>query len=132
MADKLGQNFMGTISGVTQWGFYVELDETKCEGLVSMQELADDSYEFDETNYRIVGRYHGKIYQLGEKVEIKVAKANFVSRQLDFALAESEMPTTEKKGIIRANREKGFKTKESKVSKFKSKRNQERSRKSKR
>lgn len=48
MSDKLDQPFMGTISGVTQWGFYVELNDTKCEGLVSMTELEDDYYEFDE------------------------------------------------------------------------------------
>lgn len=88
MADKIGQDFIGTISGVTQWGFYVELDDTKCEGLVSMTELEDDYYEFDEKNYRIVGRHHGKAYQLGDKVKVKVAKANLVARQLDFVLAD--------------------------------------------
>ena len=51
MADKIGQDFEGTISGVTQWGFYVELEDSKCEGLVSMTELDDDFYEFDEKNY---------------------------------------------------------------------------------
>lgn len=90
MSDKIGQPFMGTISGVTQWGFYVELDDTKCEGLVSMTELEDDYYEFDEKNYCIVGRHHRKTYQLGNKVEVKVAKANLVARQLDFILADSE------------------------------------------
>lgn len=58
MSDKLGENFMGTISGVTQWGFYVELNDTKCEGLVSINELEGDYYEFDEENYCIVGRHH--------------------------------------------------------------------------
>lgn len=86
MSDKIGQAFEGTISGVTQWGFYVELDESKCEGLVSMTELDDDFYEFDEKNYCIAGRHHHKIYQLGDQVTIQVAKANLVSRQLDFAL----------------------------------------------
>lgn len=90
MADKIGQEFEGTVSGVTQWGFYVELDESKCEGLVSMHELEDDYYEFDEKNYCMVGRHHGKRYQLGDKVTVKVAKANLVARQLDFVLAGQE------------------------------------------
>lgn len=88
MSDKIGQTFIGTISGVTQWGFYVELDETKCEGLVSMTELDDDYYEFDEKNYCIAGRHHHKIFQLGDKVEVKVAKANLVARQLDYTLVK--------------------------------------------
>ena len=74
MSDKIGQDFEGTISGVSQWGFYVELDESKCEGLVSVNQLEDDYYEFDEKNYCIVGRHHGRKYQLGDKVRIKVAK----------------------------------------------------------
>lgn len=90
MSDKLGEVFIGTISGVTQWGFYVELDDTKCEGLVSMTELDDDFYEFDEKNYCITGRHHRKSYQLGNKVNVKVAKANLVARQLDFALVRED------------------------------------------
>ena len=93
MSDKLGENFMGTISGVTQWGFYVELNDTKCEGLVSINELEGDYYEFDEENYCIVGRHHRKVYQLGDQVLVKVVKANLVARQLDFALVESESTT---------------------------------------
>lgn len=90
MSDKIGQEFEGTISGVTQWGFYVELEDSKCEGLVSMTELDDDYYEFDDKNYCIAGRHHHKIYQLGDKVMIRVAKANLVARQLDFALNKEE------------------------------------------
>lgn len=96
MSDRLGESFMGTISGVTQWGFYVELDDSKCEGLVSMTELDDDFYEFDEKNYSIVGRRYRKSYQLGDKVMIKVAKANLVARQLDFALIRDESEKREK------------------------------------
>lgn len=90
MADKVGQEFTGTISGVSQWGFYVELEDSKCEGLVSITELEDDYYEFDEKNYCIAGRHHHKIYQLGDKVTIKVAKANLVARQLDYELVRKE------------------------------------------
>lgn len=88
MQDHLGQEFEGTISGVTEWGFYVEIDENKCEGMVSIRELEDDFYEFDEDNYCIVGRHHRKIYQLGDKINIRVAKANLVAKQLDFVLAD--------------------------------------------
>ncbi len=92
MSDKIGEAFQGTISGVTQWGFYVELEESKCEGLVPMHELEDDYYEFDEKNYCIVGRHYGKRYQLGDTVTVQVAKANLVSRQLDFVLLEEGRP----------------------------------------
>ena len=91
MQEHLGQEFTGTISGVTEWGLYVELDENKCEGMVSIRELQDDHYEFDEDNYCIVGRHHHKKYQLGDKVEILVAKANLVAKQLDFVLADSDI-----------------------------------------
>ena len=90
MADKIGQDFEGTISSVSQWGFYVELDDSKCEGLVSVNQLEDDYYEFDEKNYSIVGRHHGRKYQLGDKVVVKVAKANLVARQLDYELVCKE------------------------------------------
>ena len=90
MKDKVGQDFKGTISGVTEWGFYVELDENKCEGMVSIRELEDDFYEFDDENYCIVGRHHRKIYQLGDTVQIQVASANLSAKQLDFVLAKEE------------------------------------------
>jgi len=90
MQEHVGQDFEGTISGVTEWGFYVELDENKCEGMVSIRELEDDYYEFDEDNYCIVGRHHRKIYQLGDKIKIRVAKANLVAKQLDFVLADKD------------------------------------------
>lgn len=96
MADRLGQIFPGTISGVTPWGFYVEVEESKCEGLVSIHELDDDVYEHDEKNYRIVGRHYHRIYQLGDPVTIRVVKANLLARQLDFELVKED-PHIEKK-----------------------------------
>ena len=87
MVDNVGEEFDGTISGVTEWGFYVELNDNKCEGMVSIRELEDDYYEFDEENYCIVGRSHRKIYQLGDDVRILVTKANLAAKQLDFVLA---------------------------------------------
>lgn len=97
MADRLGQVYSGTISGVTQWGFYVELDDSKCEGLVSVTELIDDQYEFDEKNYCIIGRHHHKCYQLGDRVTVRVAKANLVARQLDYELVSDESSTAKPK-----------------------------------
>jgi ribonuclease R len=88
MSDKIGQLFDGVISGVTEWGFFVELIETKCEGLVPMRELIDDFYEFDEDNYCIIGRRKHKKYQLGDQVKVEVWRANLPKKQLDFRLVD--------------------------------------------
>ncbi|MCC8155265.1 MAG: ribonuclease R [Tannerellaceae bacterium] len=88
MSDKLGMIFDGVISGVTEWGLYVELNENKCEGLVPMRDLGDDYYEFDEKNYCLVGRRRKQEYRLGDSITIKVAQANLEREQLDFMLAE--------------------------------------------
>ena len=86
MSDKLGQIFDGVISGVTEWGLYVELNENKCEGLVPMRDLDDDYYEFDEKNYCLIGRRNKHQYRLGDPVTIRVAQANLERKQLDFQL----------------------------------------------
>jgi ribonuclease R len=86
MSDKLGQVFEGVISGVTEFGFFVELIETKCEGLVPMRDLVDDFYEFDDDNYCIIGRRRKKKFQLGDVVKVEVARANLLKKQLDFRL----------------------------------------------
>ena len=88
MADKVGMEFDAHISGVQSYGIYCEIDENHCEGLVGMHDLDGDYYEFDERNYRLVGRRHHRKYQLGDAVRIKVARANLEKRQLDFILAE--------------------------------------------
>ena len=88
MADKVGQEFDAHISGIQSYGIYCEIDENHCEGLVGMHDLDGDYYDFDERNYRLVGRRHHKKYQLGDPVRIKVARANIEKRQLDFVLAE--------------------------------------------
>lgn len=88
MADRLGQEFQGTVSGVTEFGLYVEVDENKCEGMVPLRDLQDDYYEFDERNYCLRGRKFHKTYALGDKIKIQVARANMEKRQLDFALVE--------------------------------------------
>ena len=86
MSERLGQVYDGVISGVTDWGIYVELNENKCEGMIPVRCLDDDYYEFDEKNYCIVGRHTGKRYQLGDELTVKIAKADLVKKQLDFVL----------------------------------------------
>lgn len=88
MSDKIGQVFEGVISGVTEWGIYVEITENKCEGMIKAREMNDDAYIFDEENYRYVGRHKGKIYALGDKVMIKVKKADLLKKQLDYAFID--------------------------------------------
>lgn len=71
MKDKLGQVFDGVVSGVTEWGLYVELNENKCEGLVPIRDLDDDYYEFDDKNYCLLGRRTKRIYRLGDAITVK-------------------------------------------------------------
>ena len=87
MSDRLGQVFDGVISGVTEWGIYVELIENKCEGMIPIRDLDDDYYTFDDKNYCLIGRRYHKKYQLGDALTVKVAKANLDKKQLDFVLA---------------------------------------------
>jgi ribonuclease R len=88
MSNKIGQIYDGVISGVTEWGLYVELNENKCEGLVPMRDLDDDFYTFDEKNYCLIGKRHKYIYRLGDPITIKIAHANLQRKQLDFTLVE--------------------------------------------
>ena len=89
LGDRLGEEFDGVISGVTEWGFYVELNENKCEGLVPIRDLDDDYYELDEKNYCLVGRRTRRIYRLGDAVRVCIANANLEKKQLDFALIDT-------------------------------------------
>ena len=88
MGERLGEEYDGVISGITEWGLYVEINENKCEGLVPIRDLEDDYYEFDEKNYCLMGRRKHRIYRLGDPIRIKVARANLERKQLDFALVE--------------------------------------------
>lgn len=88
MQDRLGQVFEGVISGITEWGLYVELNDNKCEGMIPIRDLDNDYYEFDEKNYCLRGRHKQHIYQLGDPLKVKVARTNLEKRQLDFVLAE--------------------------------------------
>lgn len=90
MRDRLGEIYEGVISGVTEWGLYVELDANMCEGLVPVRDLADDYYDLDEKNYCLIGRKRGVKYTLGDKVKVQVARADLDRKQLDFALITDE------------------------------------------
>ena len=87
MQEHVGQVYDGVISGVTEWGLYVELNENKCEGMIPIRDLDDDYYEYDEKNYCLRGRRKKHVYNLGDAVSIKVARANLEKKQLDFTLA---------------------------------------------
>ncbi len=88
MSDKIGQEFDGVISGVTEWGIYVEIIENKCEGMISLRELDDDYYVFDEKRYLIYGKHKNKQYRLGDSIRILVSKINIQKRFLDFKIAK--------------------------------------------
>ncbi len=90
MKDRLGEVYDGVISGVTEWGFYVELTESMCEGLVPIRDLADDYYDLDDKNYCLIGRRHGVRYTLGDQVKVQVARADLERKQLDFALIDDK------------------------------------------
>ena len=86
MQDHQNEEFIGVISGVTDWGIYVEIISNKCEGMVRMRDIKDDHYEFDEAQYAIVGRNYKNMYQLGDEVIVKVKDADLVKKHLDFYL----------------------------------------------
>ena len=89
LSERLGEEYDGVISGVTEWGLYVEIDENKCEGLIPIRDLDDDYYEIDEKNYALVGRRTHRVYRLGDPVRIVIANANLEKKQLDFALVRT-------------------------------------------
>lgn len=88
MSERIGVVYDGVVSGVTEWGLYVEVNENKCEGMIPMRDLGDDFYEFDEKNYCLIGRRHHQKFSLGDPLKIKVARANLEKKQLDFVLAD--------------------------------------------
>lgn len=88
MSERIGVVYDGVVSGVTEWGLYVEINENKCEGMIPMRDLGDDFYEFDEKNYCLIGRRHHQKFSLGDPLKIKVARANLEKKQLDFVLAD--------------------------------------------
>lgn len=88
MTDKIGCVFDGKVSGVTEWGMYVEIEPTRIEGMVALREIHSDFFEFDETHYRLVGRRTHRIFRLGDPVRIRVKAANLEQRILDYELVD--------------------------------------------
>lgn len=88
MSSRVGEEFEGIISGVTEWGIFVELTDSRCEGLVRMKDARNDQYYYDEKNYCYIGRKTKRKLSLGDKVRVEVKKADMIKKQLDFALTE--------------------------------------------
>lgn len=90
MEKHLGEIFTGVISGVAEFGFWVEIPENGAEGLIKLRDLTDDSYTYDKSTHAVYGNRTGNRYQLGDRVTIKVVKANLIAKQLDFKIVENE------------------------------------------
>lgn len=88
LQEQIGTTYTGIISGVTEWGMYVEISENKCEGMIRLRDITDDFYVLDEKNYCIIGQRKKKKYQLGDEVQIKVKKVDLSKRQIDFILLQ--------------------------------------------
>ncbi len=88
LEDNVGEQYTGLISGLTEWGMYVEIIENKCEGMVRLRDINDDFYVLDEKNYCIIGQRKKKKYQLGDEVKILVKKVDLNKRQIDFSLVQ--------------------------------------------
>lgn len=91
LADRLGNEYDGIISGVTEWGLYVEIIENKCEGLVPIRDLTGDYYDFDASNFMLIGRKKHNRFRLGDPVKIKVANCNLEKKQVDFLLVDDKV-----------------------------------------
>jgi len=89
MQDKVGYEFDGHISGLTEWGMYVEIEPTKIEGMVALRDIRSDYFEFDEENYCLKGRRTRTVYRLGDAVKIRVKKTNLEQKLLDYELIET-------------------------------------------
>ena len=89
MQDKVGYTFGGHISGLTEWGMYVEIEPTMIEGMVSLRDIRSDFFEFDQDHYRLVGKRTGIVYNLGDPVRIRVKKTNLEQKLLDYELIET-------------------------------------------
>ncbi|WP_231459826.1 ribonuclease R [Pedobacter sp. Leaf132] len=88
LEENIGTAYKGVISGVTEWGMYVEIEENKCEGMIRLRDISDDFYVLDEKNYCIIGQRKKKKYQLGDEVMIRVKKVDLAKRQIDFSLIQ--------------------------------------------
>lgn len=91
LQDQIGKEFDGLISGVSKWGIYVELVNSKCEGLVRYNTLDDDFYYLDEENFCVIGQRYGKIYRLGDEVRVMVENVDLIKKQLDFVMVNKKV-----------------------------------------
>ncbi len=89
LADKIGQVFDATVSGISKWGVYAELTESKCEGMIPMRSFDDDFYYIDEENYTLVGLHHGHSLRFGDSIKVKVVAVDLMKKQMDFELARN-------------------------------------------
>jgi ribonuclease R len=92
LSEQVGETYVGIISGVTEWGIYVEIVENKCEGMIRLRDINDDFYVLDPENYCIVGQRFKRKYQLGDEVKIKVKKVEVTKKQIDFELITEDAP----------------------------------------
>ena len=88
MQDKVGMEYDGAVSGLTEWGMYVEIEPSHIEGMIPLREMRADFFDYDEAHCCLVGRRTGKIYRLGDRLRIKVKNANLEQRLLDYELVE--------------------------------------------
>lgn len=86
LSTKLGHIYDGLISGVSKWGIFVEITENKCEGLVRLRDISDDYYYHDEDNYQVIGHNSGRKYKLGDKIRVRIKRADILKKELDFEL----------------------------------------------
>ncbi len=90
LQDKIGEEYDGVISGVSEWGIYVEIMSGMCEGMVKLRDMDDDMYSFDPDNYQAIGRKHGKTYRMGDEVRIMIKRADLTKKQLDFEVVNED------------------------------------------
>jgi ribonuclease R len=88
MQDKLGQIFDGVISSLTEWGMYIEIADTKIEGMIALKDMDDDYYTFDEKNFCINGHKHKRKFQLGDALKVQIIRTNLSRKQIDMMLVE--------------------------------------------
>ena len=86
MQDKIGNEYQGTITGVSDWGIYVEIEENKCEGMVYIRDIKDDKYFYNSDEQSLIGKTTKKKYQLGDPLQIEVKKADLIKKHLDFTI----------------------------------------------
>lgn len=90
LSDKIGKKFKGVISGVSKWGIFVEIIENKCEGMIRLKDMTQDYFYLDEDNYQVIGHNTNQKYKLGDEILIKIKKADFQKREIDFELASKK------------------------------------------